>query len=143
MVITDITTRPPSLEVRGTVGKPNGLGFHFMGFSLVGDDNRFTGVFQRRRSRKGQVVVKMRHYYPIDTATMKKAIWRKYHGDLIKYWQFLTATQKEKLRKDGIKYSRSGINRLCTEYSQKKPLELGGNIIGYSQLGNLNYFYNV
>jgi hypothetical protein len=143
MAITDFTERADSIELRGTLGVPNGLGFFRVGFSYVGEYNEWAGVYQRRPRPNGQIIVKMKHYYPIDVPSTPKTVWRTFYGNVIKYWHELNDAQKNKLKNDGVKFARSGINRLCTEYTREKPFEMGSNILGYSALGNFKYFENL
>jgi hypothetical protein len=136
MAIVEWQDRLYSLETRGRYCIPNGVGEMIMGWSALGEYVENSGVFQRRPRPDGQIFVKMRYYFPPDTPTTKKEAWRYYHGSIIKFWHHLTDIQKKFFRTSGAKVGRSGINRLCTLYAQEKPLELGGNLLGYSMCGN-------
>ena len=49
MVVVDTGKTGLFLQMRGMLGRPNGLGSHWLGWSELGDTNFYSGIYQRRR----------------------------------------------------------------------------------------------
>lgn len=116
MVVIHAPDKKPSVEIRGTIGRPVGLGFFALGISWLGDSNHFAGVYQKRPRKTGQIFVKMRHYYPPDTPTINKENWRAFFASGVEAWHALTPAEKLAYNRRKTPSRQSGFTRFMSEY---------------------------
>ena len=100
-----------SLSFNQKFGLPNGYGLAQFGWSEFGNDNERAGYYQTRPRPKGRILVKMRHYWPVQNPGSAEQDRRAYFAAGVASWQALDAAEKQ-LYND-LKYptGRSGFNR--------------------------------
>jgi len=116
MVVVDLGEEAKAIEIRGALGLPNSFGEIYFGWSEFGDYFEAAGFYQRRPSMKGQVIVRMRHYWPTNNQHEAQQVWRGVFADGVDAWKALTNEQKEIWRK--LKYPRNmlGFHRFMRYY---------------------------
>jgi hypothetical protein len=116
MAIVDFPNRADSFEVRGRVGLPVELGNFWCGWSVLGDDDTGSGIYQRRPRQGGQIIVKMRHYWPNNPQYEDQQAWRGVFADAVSAWQALTTEQKLEWKKKKWPRKMTGYNRFLRAY---------------------------
>ena len=101
----------PSLEIRRIFGKPNGLGQHFLGLTLLGDSDEFAGVSQKRPRKTGQLFVKMKFSIQNDPKTSLQITQREKFAAAVAAWQGLTITDKNVYNAMQYPPRMTGFNR--------------------------------
>lgn len=103
-----------SLQFNQKFGLPNGFGLAQCGWSEFGDDNPRAGYYQTRPRPKGRILVKMRHYWPIQNPGSAEQTRRAYFASGVASWQALAPVEKQ-LYND-LKYpeGQSGFNRFMS-----------------------------
>ncbi len=104
------------LEIRGRLGRPWGVGEMWCGWSHLGDENPEAGYYQRRPRKKGQIIVRMKHYWPDAGHTSQQLHNRSVFRDGINAWNLLTDAQKLSYNQRKYPRGKSGHNRFMTEY---------------------------
>lgn len=105
-----------SCVARQKFGKPNGLGGSFLGWTDLGDDNQFAGIYS------SLVIDGQRHqrFFPfyeyVITHTPAQNALRSKFAVAISAWQALGSTEKEKYKKRAIGRHMSGYNLFIREY---------------------------
>lgn len=94
MAIVNPTENGGIIEIRGTLGRPCGLGRFMLGLSQFGDWNPYAGIYQRRPRKGGQIIVRMKHYRPAYRRTTAQDARRVLFADAVAEWQALTATER-------------------------------------------------
>lgn len=84
-----------SLAVWCKHGKPLGLGVGYYGDCEYGYDDPLFGIYQRRRTKKGTIYVKMNFYNSIGGQSEAQIAGRQKLADGETGWQALTSEQKE------------------------------------------------
>ena len=105
-----------SLELTGKFGLPTDLGNMWCGFSEIGDDNPFSGVYQRRKRKGGQIIVKMVYSMPPYVNTTIQKARRTKFSDAIKAWNELPFEQQVIWNKKKSPRGMSGYNRFISFY---------------------------
>lgn len=116
MSIVSFPSRGQSLQIRGSLGLPNGLGEYWLGWSIVGDDNQHAGIYQSRPRNTGRIFVKMRHYFPRNYKTETQQAWRGVFAEAVAGWQQLSLEQKKEWREKKWPRHMSGYNRYLRYY---------------------------
>lgn len=116
MVVVNLGEEAKGIELRGALGRPNGVGEFWCGWSVLGDDTEFVGYFQRRPRKTGQIIVRMRHYISPNPQTSGQQLWRAVFAEGVEAWHALTAG--ERLTYNRLKYParQSGFTRFMSRY---------------------------
>lgn len=128
-----------SLSTRGIVGRPFGAGMMWAGYSRVGDDFEYSGIYQRRPRITGQILVKMKHYRSPNPRTDKQQAWRGYFADVKGIWDTFTPTVKEVWQKTLVKKGMGGWNTFASVYMKRKPSDAGVMRAGLCRCGDFTY----
>lgn len=104
------------IEIRGRIGRPNFLGCHMLGLSQLGDSDERAGFYQRRPRKGGQIIVKMKHYFPSPGYTPTQIANRSVFADGVAMWHTLTDLQKEGYNRAKYPTGLSGFCRFMREY---------------------------
>ena len=126
-----------SLKTHGVIGRPWGAGAHLAGWSMLGDDFEYSGVYQRRPRVTGQILVKMRHYMSPNPRTEAQQAWRGYFAIVKQIWDGLTEQERTEWRSPQYPYNMGGWNRYASRFMKAKPAYAGAYLVGMSQLGEL------
>ena len=116
MAIVKPLTDFNALEIRRIIGKPNGLGQHFLGLTSLGDDSPYAGVYQKRPRKGGQIFVKMKFHYPHDPQTTAQITQRTKFANAILAWQALTSEEKNVYNAMQYPPRMTGFNRFIRLY---------------------------
>ena len=103
-----------SLEFNQKFGLPNGFGFAQFGWTPFGEDNERAGYYQTRPRKEGRILVKMRHYWPVDNPDPATIIRRGLFADGVAAWQALDAGEKQYYNELQYPESKSGFNRFMS-----------------------------
>lgn len=116
MVVVDLGEEAKAIEIRGALGLPNGFGEVYYGWSEFGDYLEPAGFYQRRPRKTGQIIVRMRHYFPRNNQWENQQAWRGVFADGVDAWKALT--DEEKLVWKDKKYPRGmlGFHRFMRQY---------------------------
>lgn len=116
MAIVKPLTDFNALEIRRIIGKPNGLGQHFLGLTALGDDSPYAGIYQKRPRQNGQIFVKMKFYYPQYSGTTLQLTQREKFANAITSWQALTIEEKNVYNAMQYPPRMTGFNRFIRLY---------------------------
>lgn len=116
MTIVNFPTAGNSFQIRGKLGRPNGLGEHWCGRTYVGDDNAFSGIYQRKPRPAGEIFIKMRHYFPTNNQLENQQLWRGVFSDAVSAWQLLSAEEKIIWAKKKWPRNMAGYHRFLRHY---------------------------
>jgi len=141
MAIIDLKNGPYSLGVRGKIGKPNGCGDFVFGFSDIGDDNEFSGIYQRRPRKKGSLWVKMRHALIPNPQTETQQKGRTKFAQAVEAWNNLSFQNQIFWNKLKQPEHISGYNRFISWYMKSKENELGVFLLGDSLIGGIDVVF--
>lgn len=114
MSIPDIIEKNGTILMRGRLGRPCYLGNHWLGETLLGDDEPIAGIYQKRKGKKGQICVQMRHYYPSPGYTSTQLANRSNFASLVAEWHALTTPQKDFWRAKTKNSGKSGFNQFMS-----------------------------
>lgn len=95
-------------------GVSNGFGNIILGFTRLGEDNPYAGIYRRRPSPHGVSVVKMRFYRPHISRTELQATQRDKYVAAVAAWKALTEEQREVWRVEA-----------ANKKNQKEPIYRG------------------
>jgi hypothetical protein len=137
MVIVNFKTGLLSLSSYGKIGDSWGLGEMICGDTLIGNENKIFGVYQRRKGLKGTIIVKMIYRVPPDPKTSKQLASRFFFTRMIKSYYSLSQENKDLLESLAKPLHLSGKNIYCILYQKQKPSFCGSLDLGYSQIGDL------
>lgn len=121
MPFVDFPQKAIGIDVRGRLGLPAQCGYIVPGWSEMGDDNDFVGVYQRRPRRLGTIVggqvfmqkkenFWMKPAWPVDPATAAQITQRDKMATAVSMWQALTTEQKKLYNDTATRKSRKGYN---------------------------------
>ena len=116
-----------SFKMWKRLGKPNQCGWIVPGWSEMGDDNDFAGVYQGRPRRKTFVVLGekipgkrlnffMKPAWPVNTITAPRTAVRDKFRDGVDAWKALSAETKELYSVRANKKQRQGFCLWMSEY---------------------------
>lgn len=97
-------------------GVSNGFGNIILGFTRLGEDNIFAGIYRRRRSPHGISSVKMRFYRPKVGRSVNQAPLRDKFQAAIAAWQAKTEEERQVLRDYWHTKRERAYNVFITEY---------------------------
>lgn len=116
MVVVNWKDRAFSLGIRGKIGKPDSVGDFMCGYSDLGYQNKFSGVYQSRPRKGGRIFVKMRYSLPPDTYSAIKQANRTKFASAIIAWNALDFLDQVSWNKKKYPYHMSGYNRFISNY---------------------------
>lgn len=116
MVVVDLGVEGKIIEIRGAIGRPNCFGETYFGWSDFGDENDFAGFYQRRPRATGQIIVKMKHYWPTNRQHKDQQVWRGVFADGVAAWQSLTDEQKLEWKQKKYPRNMLGFHRFMRQY---------------------------
>lgn len=137
MVVVAWKDRWLCMELRGKMGRPIELGNFWLGLSELGDQNPMSGVWQRRKRKKGQIIVKMKYGVPPYVNTPIQRSRRSKFASAITAWNSLDVDEQIKWNKKSSPKGMSGYNRFISWY-MKQPDDyaiVGLFEIGFAKLG--------
>lgn len=107
-----------SFQARGKFGFPAGCGVARVGHAKCGADSLNAGVYQIRRRKGSQIVVRMKYYRPTNPQTVPQQANRTKFADAMSAWQALTDEQKSAYTNRAKKLQLYGRNLFIREYYQ-------------------------
>lgn len=116
MAVLDNNALQKGVRITKRLGKPNQLGEMWCGWSELGDDDPYAGVYQRRPRKGGEIIVKMRHAWPDCGHTSRQIYVRSVFADGVASWQSLTTLQKQSYNRRKYPKGQSGFTRYMREY---------------------------
>lgn len=116
MVVLLNTNIEKGLGIRGKLGRPNKLGTHWLAWTQLGDDFDQAGYYQKRPRKKGQIFVRMKHYWPDAGHTPQQLANRAVFASGVSAWHALTTLQKEGYNHAKYPPGLSGFCRFMREY---------------------------
>lgn len=116
MVIVERVDEAKSIDIRGRLGKPNGFGELYFGWSDFGDWFEGAGFYQARRNTKGQIIVKLRHYWPTNNQHVEQQAWRQVFKDGVNSWNELSESEKIEWNKKKYPRKMLGFHRYMRYY---------------------------
>ncbi len=120
-----VITRPQdikSLEIRKTLGLPNQCGNFWFGRSKLGDHFREAGIYQKRHRKRGQIFVRMKHYYPSNPRSIPQQANRALFATAIALWNAKTLEEQMVWNKMKKIKGKSGYNRFVSQYLKDNHL---------------------
>lgn len=121
----------------GHTGKPNGLGEMVLGFSYMGQHNFYYGVFQRRNTRNGRVVSKIRYLIPFDPKTDKQKQNRYRYANFSLIYNNESLILKDLLKEKSKGTLMNHQNLYLKNVIKQKPTMLGAFILGDNNISCL------
>lgn len=137
MAIIGVKQKLGTFEVRGALGKPNSLGDMLLGWTELGDQNPFSGIYQIRPRAKRSIQVRMRTFGQINPKTEAQQAWRAYFATVRLIWGSMSSDLQSLYQKSQKPTAMSAWNRFARVYMRRKPTDLGNMILGMSELGDL------
>lgn len=98
------------------VGKPNGFGEIRFGWSEFGDSDSMAGYYQRRHTRSGIKICRMRHYWPRQNPGPAEAARRANFAAGVAAWKALPDETKEMYNNTEYPVGQSGFNRYMSKW---------------------------
>ena len=86
---------------------------------LLGLGNNFLGndvLYTKNQNRGGQIIVKMRHYWPTNKQTETQQNWRAVFANGVEEWHALTTEQKLYYNRLKHPARQSGFTRFMSKY---------------------------
>jgi hypothetical protein len=105
-----------SLQARGKFGKPNKLGTHWLGWTLLGDDCDKAGYYQHHWNQHQKYWNRSRFYWNPPHTTGPAMALKGIFANGVTAWKALTDEQKLYYNKLKYPARRSGFNRFMREY---------------------------
>jgi hypothetical protein len=140
MAVIGWKERAYSLGVRGKIGKPDTVGDFWLGYSDLGYQNKFSGIYQSRPRKTGRIHVKMKYCIPPQPRTTKQQGGRIKFALAVDSWNNLPFENQVVWNKKRYPYHMSGYNRFISNYLKITDIELfsyaGIYVLGKSELGN-------
>lgn len=97
-------------------GSSNGFGNIICGFSFFGDDNIFSGIYQRRPHKDGVSICKMRFYRPPVHRSTDQGIQRDRFQAAFQAWKALTDEERAVWRLTYLPLHQRGYNVFLSQY---------------------------
>jgi len=116
MVKTKLVKKSVGLCVSGKLGEPCHLGEIRPGWSGLGLDDPFAGIYQRRHYYDKSYFIRLNHYQPGNAPGAGQIVMRQKMRDAMAAWHSLTTEEKEvyNIRVEGKPLS--GMNFYLKEY---------------------------
>ncbi len=126
-----------SLEARGNFGYPWGAGEYRLGFNALGEENEYTGTYQRQYGRYGAFFKQKRYYPEYVRPTAPVVASQVYFATVGHIWSALSS--EERLYFKNLKKSRpmTGFNLYTKFYIDQTPSDVGNTVLGANELGIL------
>ena len=105
-----------SIGVTQRIGFPADYGIGFFGYTRFGLVNRWQGIYQRKKTKKGKQTSRMIHYWPTNPQTVPQQNWRGVFAAGKAAWDDLTETQKKAYNDRAYAYKFSGYNLFQREW---------------------------
>jgi len=140
MVVVNIYQGVKSLSVRGSLGRPNGMGLMKMGWSKPGDFFPEAGVYQKRTRFGKRQIVKMRHTRVPNPRTSRQQFFRDYFRYSVAIYHSLSENALAFYNTRAKKYQMTGYNYYISEYTNVKPAHVGNFRLGFTKPGQKMYF---
>lgn len=104
------------LAIKKRLGRPCGVGEHWLGKTRLGEYNRFSAVYRHSKTTQGRQTVRLKHYYPVNPGTTAQLAWQDKirQGNIA--WHNLTNEQKEVYNKRKYPKGLCGYTRFMKEY---------------------------
>lgn len=140
MAVIGWKERAYSLGVRGKIGKPDTVGDFWLGYSDLGYQNSFSGIYQSRPRKTRRIFVKMKYCIPPQPRTSKQQGGRIKFGLAIDSWNNQTFETQVLWNKKRYPYHMSGYNRYLSNFLKTVDIELFSYIgiftMGVSEIGS-------
>lgn len=136
MTIVKAFNSARSFDVRGRLGYPWGTGEYIFGFSLLGDENPYSGDYQHRQGKKGRILVRRRIQCPPDPKTARQLDSRLYMANVNNIYRELSPVEIERFKKEEYKRSLNTFQVLASNLIKKRPTITGLATFGHSYLGD-------
>lgn len=92
------------------IGQPNGLGEFVLGWSSLGERNDYAGYYQRRHSKRGITLCRMRPYWPKQNPGEAEQARRALFADGVAHWHTLSISEKAVFERDAYALQMTGFN---------------------------------
>lgn len=125
-----------SFDVRGRLGYPWGTGEYIFGFSLLGDENKYSGDYQHRKGRNGRILVRRRIQCPPDPKTARQLDSRLYMANVNSIYKALSPIEVKNFEKECHKRSLNTFQVLASNLIRERPTITGLATFGHSILGD-------
>lgn len=116
MVIVGVNERAGALELRGLLGRSNGCGRAVLGATDCGIDYESAGIYMRRPRKGGQIIVRMRHYFPNNPKTPAQLAQQQKMRSAVSAWQALTDSERDFWRRKKHPRHMTGYNRFLRDF---------------------------
>ena len=105
-----------SYNTRGRMGKPNGLGVMFLGWNDLGLDDDRCGTYQKHRTKKNKVTVKLWQNWPTNNKKTAQQAWRDVFKAGMLAWASLTPAEQWDYNHDRRAKHMTGKNLFLRKY---------------------------
>jgi hypothetical protein len=136
MAIVKAFNSARSFQVRGRLGYPWGTGEYIFGFSLLGDENPYSGDYQYRKGLAGRILVKRRIQCPPDPKTPRQLDSRLYMSNVNAIYKELAPIEIQNFQKEEYKRSLNTFQVLASNLIKNRPTITGLATFGHSFLGD-------
>ena len=109
-------SRPPTLNISGTIGFNAGCGKARCGYSRAGDSYAFGGVYQKVIKKNGKFLISRRYFRPTNPRTIPQQARRAVFASGVVHWQSLTSEQKSVYNEKAKKFRFEGFNLFMREW---------------------------
>lgn len=116
MSINTVKDGIPCLSIAGKYGLPNGLGEHILGWSQLGDVNKYSGYYQRRSSKKGTTFTRCRPYWNAPHTTQRAVEVKNNFATGVLAWHALSNEEKLYYNRLKTPWAQSGFTRFMSKY---------------------------
>lgn len=117
-----LTNKLISLQVRGNYGYPWGCGEYRCGFNLLGEENEFSGTYQRVYGQHGAYFKRAAYTREYISATAPQLAKRSAFATGVAGWNALTSGAKLQWKEAGKKRQMTGLNLYMQRYVKGRPL---------------------
>jgi hypothetical protein len=116
MAIIEALEVVKGFEVRGRLGKPNGVGEMWCGWSELGQDFPLAGLYRKIRHEGRQKFQRMKFYATPGPRTVEQQANRGKFASAISAWQALSPEEKKAWHSKKSPRFMSGYNRFIRDY---------------------------
>lgn len=118
MAIVEGADKVISLLPQNRFGYSQDFGSSFYGFVQFGESNSYSGIWQRKKTKKGWRVSRQAFYWPTNPRTPAQQSRRGRFAEGVSAWQSLTEEQKRVYNGRAEKRRFSGFNLFMHFYMQ-------------------------